>query len=268
MTPAEIAEASTQVPGNETFLPAGQPLPALPIAANAPAALLGVITRAAADSTLDLDRVERLLVLYEKMTAKQAEQQFVEAMARFKANAPRISKDKLVSFPSERGGNVSYRHATIGEVCDKIVPALAAVGISHRWDLERREARIYVTCVLTHEGGHSTRTTWDGAPDDSGKKNTLQQGASTITYLERYTLLAATGIGVSEQDDDGKAASAAERDPPPDGYDSWKADMSAIDTHEHLSTAWAKSNGLFRAYATLNDSEWWEATKAKAKKGV
>jgi hypothetical protein len=44
--------------------------------------------------------------------------------------------------------------------------------------------------------------------DTSGSKNAIQSIASTITYLQRYTLFAATGLAADDQDDDGKAAGA------------------------------------------------------------
>ena len=39
-------------------------------------------------------------------------------------------------------------------------------------------------------------------PDGSGKKNQIQQIASTVTYLERYTLFAILGLASADQDDD------------------------------------------------------------------
>src|SRR5579871_6864363 len=181
---------------------------ALPLAAMTDsAALMHVITRAAQDPKLDLDRVQRLFEMHEKLQAKQ---DFIDAMARFRATVPKILKTKRVGFDHRDGeGSTSYTHATLGGVCLAIVPALAAVGISHRWDLEQGDGRVKVTCVLTHVGGHSTKTPLSGAPDNSGKKNPIQQTASTISYLERYTLLAATGLGTEEQDDDGRGAGKA-----------------------------------------------------------
>jgi ERF superfamily len=175
----------------------------MPVPVSEAAVLLQVISRAAADKDIDLDRVERLLLMHEKITAKQAEKAFIEAMAKFKETAPRIMKAKLVSFPTQDGGTTSYRHATLGAVCQAAVAGLGAVGISHRWDLSTADGKITVTCVLTHTGGHSTKTVLAGAADASGKKNAIQQVASTITYLERYTLLAATGLATEDQDDDG-----------------------------------------------------------------
>ena len=42
-----------------------------------------------------------------------------------------------------------------------------------------------------------------GPPDAGGAKNAIQARASTITYLERYTLKAILGLSEQEDDDDG-----------------------------------------------------------------
>lgn len=127
-------------------------------------------------------------------------------MAKFKANPPRLVKDKHVKF-----GNTEYNHATLGNVCDVIGNALAAVGISHSWETHQDGALVSVSCVLSHVMGHSVKTTLSAAPDASGSKNSIQAVGSTVTYLQRYTLLAATGMATEEQDDDAVAAGKPEK---------------------------------------------------------
>jgi len=171
--------------------------------------LLQVIARAAQDRSIDLDRMERLLGMQERLSAQRAEREFIDAMARFKESAPDIIKDKSVGYTNRDGTFTGYCHATLGAVCAAAIGGLAKVGISHRWDVEQSpDGTVRVTCVLAHVGGHHTSTWLSGAPDDSGKKNSIQQVASTITYLQRYTLLAATGLATREQDDDGARASS------------------------------------------------------------
>ena len=55
--------------------------------------------------------------------------------------------------------------------------------------------------------GHSESTTLEAAADQSGGKNAIQAIGSTVTYLERYTLLALTGLATHE-DDDGAGSEA------------------------------------------------------------
>lgn len=166
--------------------------------------LLQVIARAASDTTIDIDRMERLIDIHLKLAAKKSERDFSAALARFQANAPVITKDKRVFFRGKDGkADTNYMHATLGNVSQAILSVLGKEGISVSWITEQKDARIYVTCVLKHVGGHETRTQLNGAPDTTGNKNPVQQVVSTITMLERYTILAATGMATHDQDDDG-----------------------------------------------------------------
>jgi hypothetical protein len=150
----------------------------------------------------DMAQIEKLLELQMRWEADQARKAYVADMADFKKQPPTIVKDKLVQY-----SGTSYTHATLGNVTAAIVAGLAKHGFSHRWDTEQLGANIIVTCILTHKLGHSERTSLSSGKDDSGKKNNIQQMASAITYLQRYTLLAATGLATHDQgDDDGQSA--------------------------------------------------------------
>jgi hypothetical protein len=167
------------------------------------------LLQVAMNTGADLDRLQQLMNMQQQWEANQARKQFAEAMAAFKQSPPEISKDKHVSFTTSRG-TTSYEHATLGNVCSAIVKALSQHGISHRWDLDQSNGRITVTCVLTHSAGHSEKTLLSSAPDDSGGKNSIQAIASAVTYLQRYTLLAATGTATNENDDDGRGTEREE----------------------------------------------------------
>ncbi len=184
--------------------------PRTAIATATPADLL----RIAVESGADLDRLERLMALQEKWEAGQARKAYIDAMSRFKKDPPHILKSKAVNFTTTRG-TTSYRHATLGDVAQPIIEGLANVGISHRWDVQQPDGgMITVTCILTHEQGHSEQVTMKAGRDDSGGKNSIQQVASTITYLERYTLLSITGIATHDTpDDDGHKAEAKAEEP-------------------------------------------------------
>lgn len=151
-------------------------------------------------SGMTIDQMQGMLAVQKEWEANEARKAYVADMAEFKKNPPEIFKRKEVAFTG-----TSYAHATIGDVTSLTVEALAKHGFSHRWDMEQKEARIYVSCILTHKLGHSEKTTLNASPDDSGKKNNIQQMASTVTYLQRYTLLAACGLATKDMgDDDGK----------------------------------------------------------------
>jgi hypothetical protein len=151
-----------------------------------------------------IEMMERLLALKERHDANEARKAYTEDMALAKKNPPTIVKDKGVGYESKDGGFVGYRHATLGNVTKEIVSWLAKYRISHAWQTVQLDGgRVAVTCTLTHAMGHSESVTLDSAKDDSGKKNNIQALGSAITYLQRYTLLAITGLATEEQDDDG-----------------------------------------------------------------
>lgn len=186
------------------IIPAGENLPA-------PATPMAMIGHALA-SGASVETMERLLALQERYEANEARKSFVEALAAFKANPPAILRNRHVEFETRTGGKTSYSHATLDNVCDAIGASLASHGLSWRWETEHLDQGVIrVMCIITHIGGHSERTALQASPDASGGKNPVQAVGSTVTYLQRYTLLAATGIAVQGQDDDAATAMGAKK---------------------------------------------------------
>lgn len=157
-----------------------------------------LLDRAVAQN-LDIDKLAKLLELQEKWELTQARKAFVQAMNEFKKNPPTIIKNAQANT-----GSYTYNYATLDRVCSAIIEGLSKHGISHRWETGQADTQISVTCILTHEHGHSEQTTLKASPDTSGGKNSIQAIGSTVSYLERYTLLAAAGLAVSGMDSDGK----------------------------------------------------------------
>lgn len=172
---------------------------AIQAADTSPSALL----RIAIEQGADLDRMERLMVLQERWEANEARKAFVNAMAAFKAEPLVIYKRKQVGYTTKEGAFVGYKHAELSDVTAEVVPAMARHGLSHRWDVGQLSGQISVNCIVTHALGHSERVSMEAPPDASGKKNAIQAVASTVSYLQRYTLLAATGMATTGMDDDG-----------------------------------------------------------------
>jgi hypothetical protein len=167
-------------------------------------AVMRMIEVAMSRPDFDVAKLMQLMEMKERFDATEAKKAYVVAMAEFKKNSPEIYKDKNVAF-----SGTSYSHATLGGICEVVITSLADHGISHRWDTTQPgNGLIVVKCILTHNMGHSESTQLEAPPDNSGKKNSIQQLASTVTYLQRYTLLAACGLATKDMpDDDGRGAS-------------------------------------------------------------
>ena len=167
---------------------------------NSPAALI----KMAVEGKADLVQLKGLLDLQKDYEANEAKKAYHNAMAEFKAKPPKINKDKTVKY-----GTTRYDHASLANVTEKISVELSKYGLSASWTT-KQNGSILVTCKITHKLGHSEETTLSAPADTSGSKNAIQAIGSTITYLERYTLLALTGLATFDMDDDGKAAGPAE----------------------------------------------------------
>lgn len=174
--------------------------PASPPAAVTPAQMIMLALERGADVAM----LEKLMALQERWEANEARKAFVAALSAFKAEPPTIDKNKFVSFPNSKGGQTEYHHATLDQVAGIIGAALSKHGLSHRWETEQMDGgMIRVSCILQHVMGHSERVALQSSPDQSGGKNNIQAVGSTVTYLQRYTLLAVTGLAAKDQDDDG-----------------------------------------------------------------
>lgn len=189
-------------------LPAEQPKQLTVIPGLHPLALVDK----ALEKGVTADTIEKLMQLAMQWDANEARKAFVVALNAFKANPPVIDKNKHVSYENRDGSCTEYDHATLDHVVEIVSPALSQQGLSHRWKTTQAEGKVRVTCILTHALGHSEETTLESGPDTSGGKNAVQGIGSAVTYLQRYTLLAAIGLAAQDQDDDGQAASEPKMD--------------------------------------------------------
>ena len=157
--------------------------------------------QAAIEKGASLDQMKQLMDLQERWEANEARKAYVSAMSEFKANPPKIIKDKNVSY-----NNTQYSHSSLGHISEAIGERMGKLGLSFRWDVSQAES-IKVTCIVTHSLGHYESTSLVAEPDKSGAKNSIQAIGSTVTYLQRYTLLAATGLAsMDSNDDDGRGS--------------------------------------------------------------
>lgn len=141
-----------------------------------------------------MDKLEHLMALQERYDAQQARSAYFMSMARAKRRLPEILKNKTVSFRNKDGSITEYTHETLDHLINAVRPVLSEEGIDFSYRIRRADGRVWVSCVVFHEMGHTEEVELDGPPDDSGKKNAIQQTGSTITYLQRYTLKAALGL--------------------------------------------------------------------------
>jgi len=171
-----------------------------------PAGLLEI----AVNQGADLDKLEKLMDLQDRWEKTEARKAYVAAMTEFKKNPPEILKQTAVSYKKKDGTTTNYKHASLDHVTEQINIALSEHGLFVSWSQSQSESGITVTCRITHKGGHSEETSLVAASDMSGNKNAIQGLGSTISYLQRYTILSLTGLAAKGMDDDGIGAGKKE----------------------------------------------------------
>ena len=212
--------------------------------------------------------IEKMMDLQAKHEAHEARKLYVVAMAAFKANPPEIAKDKTVSY--EVGNSTTkYSHASLANAAEKINKALSVHQLSASWKTTQDNGNITVICSITHAAGHSEDTSLTAGPDKTGSKNSIQAIGSTISYLQRYTLLALTGLAAHDQDDDGNLAGKdPEKDPEHINADQVTEINDLIKetgTDEKLFLKWCNSESVEVIWAKSYDLVKAELKKKKAK---
>lgn len=145
---------------------------------------------------MPVETIDKLMVLGERYDAMQARKAFDMAIAAAKAEIPVVIKNAT--------GHNNKRYADFAAIARAVDPVISKHGLSYRFRTVQTD-KISVTCVLSHEAGHYEENTLTAMADTSGNKNAIQSIGSTLTYLQRYSLVQALGIAASE-DDDGRSA--------------------------------------------------------------
>lgn len=167
------------------------------------AAIIQVIERAAINPDVDIDKMERLLEMQERIMERNARSAYAADLARMQPELPVIAERGGIK---DRSGRVQSTYALWEDINEAIKPVLAKHGFALSFRTGQDEGRITVTGVLSHREGHSEETTMHLPIDTSGSKNSVQAVGSSISYGKRYTAGALLNITSRGEDDDGKAA--------------------------------------------------------------
>lgn len=162
------------------------------------ATMLQVIQSMATNPACDIEKLERLMAMHERMQSKNAQTEFNAALASMQCDIPSIA---------ERGeGHNKKTYATLEDINDVIKPIMQRYGFAMSFKVEHTAAGINVTGILMHRAGHREETTMLLPSDTSGGKNAVQAVASSVSYGKRYVMCAMLNISTRGEDDDGYAA--------------------------------------------------------------
>jgi hypothetical protein len=221
------------------------------------AGLMEVIARAASDPNVDIDKMERLIAMQERIQARDAEMAFNVAMNAAQAEMRPIAAN--ASNPQTRS-----RYATFDKLDRVLRPIYTAHGFSHSFDEGEspKPDHVRVLCYLSHVAGHTRTYHRDMPADGKGAKGgdvmtkTHAAGAAG-SYGARYLLKGIWNVAVGEEDDDGNTA-------PPRAAPEIISDSDVVLIEQHCRALGGNTrSALLQAYSVESISDL-TATQAKA----
>lgn len=167
--------------------------------------LLQVITRAASDASVDIDKMERLMQMHERLVARDAEQAFNTAMKLAQQEMRPIAADA-------ENSQTRSKYATYAKLDAALRPIYTKHGFALSFDEgdSEKPEHIRVLCYVSHEAGHTRTYRKDMPADGKGAKGgdvmtkTHAAGAAA-SYGSRYLLKGIFNVAVGGDDRDGNA---------------------------------------------------------------
>jgi ERF superfamily len=188
-------------------------------ASDSPSTVLALIERVALDPRADGEKLERMMVMYERLKAKEAELAYNAAKARIlkKLAGIKIVKNRSVLHEVDKGkpqkGTFeAFKYAPLEEIDKHLRPLLAEEEMDLSYsDEPQGGGGILIRGRLKHlPSGHYEDSFMPAPLDTSGGKSNVQAVGSTNSFLRRYVACNIFNIVVVGDDDDGNGGTIDE----------------------------------------------------------
>ena len=167
-----------------------------------PGQLMALIQRGASDPSVNVEKMERLVALYERLESKKAERLFNDALLLVQSKMPPIVK-------TARNPSTNSNYAKLENIQEIANPILFEHGFSLSFGTDQSPlpGHYGITGLLTGHG-HERLYRCDVPADTHGPKGvqnkTLTHGfGSAVSYGERYLMKLILNIRLIGEDDDG-----------------------------------------------------------------
>jgi hypothetical protein len=182
------------------------------LSADSPATVLALIERISLDPCAGVEKLERIMAMYERLKAGEAELAFNAAKARIlrKLAGIKIAKSRSVLHEIEKsrtrkGGVEAFKYAPLEEIDRHLRPLLTEEDMDLSYTNEPSEnGGVLIRGRLKHlPSGHYEDSFMLAPRDITGGKSDVQAVGSTNSFLRRYVACNIFNIVVVGDDDDG-----------------------------------------------------------------
>lgn len=168
--------------------------------------ILGLIERASRDPNVDIDKMERLIAMHERVQAEQNRREFDNAMA----SAQEAMKAIRANLENKQ---TKSEYASYAQLDKAVRPIYSRQGFALSFNTgdAPNPNEVRVLCTVSHRAGHRQDYKIDMPADGKGP-----QGAAVMTrthatgaaasYGQRYLLKLIFNLAVGDVDDDGNGA--------------------------------------------------------------
>jgi hypothetical protein len=164
--------------------------------------LLQAIERAASNPDVDMDKMERLFAMHQKLVQMDAQTAFNAAMARAQARMVPVANNAT-------NEQTSSRYAKLAAINKAITPIYTEEGFSISFDSAESPIPGFqrTVAIVSHSGGHDRQYHLDLPLDDVGAKGNVNKTkvhatGSTNSYSRRYLVCMIFNV-TTEDDKDG-----------------------------------------------------------------
>lgn len=156
--------------------------------------MLATISRLALDPRCDMEKLERLMALQERMEAKSALEAFNASFAEMQCAMPSVVK-------RTENTHTKKLYADLDDINAMVRPVMARYGFGVSFKIVNTPAGVNITGILMHKGGHREETSMLLPLDAGAGRSAVQSAGSTTTYGKRYVMCALLNITSGDEND-------------------------------------------------------------------
>lgn len=156
--------------------------------------VLATISRLALDPKCDMEKLERLMALQERMEAKSALEAFNAAFAEMQCEMPSVEK-------RTENTHTKKMYADLDDINYAVRPVMAKFGFGVSFKIVNQANGVSITGILMHKSGHREETTMVLPLDTGAGRSAVQSVGSTTTYGKRYVMCALLNITSGDDND-------------------------------------------------------------------
>lgn len=165
--------------------------------------LIHAIATAARDPSTDMDKMERLFVMHQKMVAQEAEKLFNASMSAAQAEMGRVATDA-------DNDHTHSRYASYGQIDKALRPIYTKHGFALSFDEidSPKPLHVRILCYVSHRDGHTRTYRIDMPTDGKGPRGNdvmtpTHASGSAHSYGRRYLVKDIFNVAIGEDDNDG-----------------------------------------------------------------